>query len=253
MVSVTRQLRRLFTHSSFRFNLKRFSKYALMCWGPSDLDTGFDDSDIHSSSSICIDSFDIGLKKTKRGYKEAQNRGKKDEAPTDIFFDVLDEVTDDSVDDPLTSDTNVQAKNNLSGNTQAEIQKTKERKDCHRVAEQQKEEPILYIFQQIAPSKDEFIAGMQCMIEDEAQIEEVEDIMTEAENITDEMRVDGEDLNKNKADKECAKFRETNLEIYPTHYAPLFRDSVAVGDETMTLLKTIAMRTNFYVKERVMT
>ncbi|KAJ9538754.1 hypothetical protein OSB04_031487 [Centaurea solstitialis] len=39
---------------------------------------------------------------------------------------------------------------------------------------------------------------------------------------------------KIKVDKEYAKFRETNLSIYETHYAPLFRDLVAIGDQTMT-------------------
>ncbi|KAI3507110.1 hypothetical protein L1887_21878 [Cichorium endivia] len=39
---------------------------------------------------------------------------------------------------------------------------------------------------------------------------------------------------KIKVDKEFAKFRDTNLDIYQTHYAPLFSDAVAVGDRTMT-------------------
>ncbi|KAL8266326.1 hypothetical protein R6Q59_003670 [Mikania micrantha] len=37
-------------------------------------------------------------------------------------------------------------------------------------------------------------------------------------------------------DKEFAKFKDTNLDIYKTHYAPLFRDCVAIGDQTMTPL-----------------
>ncbi|XP_076957172.1 uncharacterized protein LOC143632572 [Bidens hawaiensis] len=39
---------------------------------------------------------------------------------------------------------------------------------------------------------------------------------------------------KIKVDKEFAKFKDTNLDIYETYYAPLFRDCVAVGDQTMT-------------------
>ncbi|KAL8198082.1 hypothetical protein R6Q57_024437, partial [Mikania cordata] len=38
-------------------------------------------------------------------------------------------------------------------------------------------------------------------------------------------------------DKEFDKFRDTNLDIYETHYAPLFRDCVAIGDQTMTPLQ----------------
>ncbi|KAL4564284.1 hypothetical protein LXL04_028344 [Taraxacum kok-saghyz] len=37
--------------------------------------------------------------------------------------------------------------------------------------------------------------------------------------------------------KDFAKFKDTNLDIYATHYAPLFQDSVAVGDHTMTPLQ----------------
>ncbi|KAL4588303.1 hypothetical protein LXL04_001187 [Taraxacum kok-saghyz] len=37
--------------------------------------------------------------------------------------------------------------------------------------------------------------------------------------------------------KEFAKFKDTNLDIFATHYAPLFQDSVAVGDHTMTPLQ----------------
>ncbi|KAJ9552298.1 hypothetical protein OSB04_016343 [Centaurea solstitialis] len=39
---------------------------------------------------------------------------------------------------------------------------------------------------------------------------------------------------KIKENKEYAKFRDTDLRIYETHYGPLFRDSVAIGDQTMT-------------------
>ncbi|KAL4574740.1 hypothetical protein LXL04_021576 [Taraxacum kok-saghyz] len=39
------------------------------------------------------------------------------------------------------------------------------------------------------------------------------------------------------ANKEFAKFKDINLDIYATHYAPLFQDSVAVGDHTMTPLQ----------------
>ncbi|KAK9047900.1 hypothetical protein SSX86_033138 [Deinandra increscens subsp. villosa] len=39
---------------------------------------------------------------------------------------------------------------------------------------------------------------------------------------------------KIKVDIEFAKFRNTNLDIYETHYAPLFRDCIAVGDHAMT-------------------
>ena len=35
-------------------------------------------------------------------------------------------------------------------------------------------------------------------------------------------------------DKEYAKFRDKNLEIYEAYYATLFRDSVAVGDKAKT-------------------
>ncbi|KAK1414376.1 hypothetical protein QVD17_30120 [Tagetes erecta] len=38
-------------------------------------------------------------------------------------------------------------------------------------------------------------------------------------------------------DKDFAKFKGANLDIFDTHYAPFFRDSVAVGDQTMTLLQ----------------
>ncbi|KAD4981976.1 hypothetical protein E3N88_18647 [Mikania micrantha] len=38
-------------------------------------------------------------------------------------------------------------------------------------------------------------------------------------------------------DKDFAKFGDANLDIYETHYAPLFRDCVAIGDETMTPLQ----------------
>ncbi|KAL4564921.1 hypothetical protein LXL04_028997 [Taraxacum kok-saghyz] len=37
--------------------------------------------------------------------------------------------------------------------------------------------------------------------------------------------------------KDFAKFKDTNLDIFATHYAPLFQDSVAVGDHTMTPLQ----------------
>ncbi|KAJ9561868.1 hypothetical protein OSB04_007028 [Centaurea solstitialis] len=37
---------------------------------------------------------------------------------------------------------------------------------------------------------------------------------------------------KIKGDKDLAKFRDRNLEIFQTHYEPLFRDSVVVGDKT---------------------
>ncbi|KAL4582191.1 hypothetical protein LXL04_006733 [Taraxacum kok-saghyz] len=37
--------------------------------------------------------------------------------------------------------------------------------------------------------------------------------------------------------KDFAKFKDTNLDIYATPYAPLFQDSVAVGDHTMTPLQ----------------
>ncbi|KAL4587334.1 hypothetical protein LXL04_000203 [Taraxacum kok-saghyz] len=37
--------------------------------------------------------------------------------------------------------------------------------------------------------------------------------------------------------KDFAKFKDTNLDIYATHYAPLFQDSVAVGDHTMNPLQ----------------
>ncbi|XP_024964730.1 uncharacterized protein LOC112505016 [Cynara cardunculus var. scolymus] len=37
---------------------------------------------------------------------------------------------------------------------------------------------------------------------------------------------------KIKGDKDLAKFRDINLEIYQVYYEPLFRDSVAVGDKT---------------------
>ncbi|KAK1408456.1 hypothetical protein QVD17_40246 [Tagetes erecta] len=42
---------------------------------------------------------------------------------------------------------------------------------------------------------------------------------------------------KIKVDKDFAKFKGVNLDIFDTHYAPLFRDSVAVGDQTMTPLQ----------------
>ncbi|KAD3337085.1 hypothetical protein E3N88_32605 [Mikania micrantha] len=42
---------------------------------------------------------------------------------------------------------------------------------------------------------------------------------------------------KIKVDKDFAKFRDANLDIYETHYAQLFRDCVAVGDQTMNLLQ----------------
>ncbi|XP_076915589.1 uncharacterized protein LOC143574995 [Bidens hawaiensis] len=42
---------------------------------------------------------------------------------------------------------------------------------------------------------------------------------------------------KIKEDKDFAKFRDANLEIFETHYAPLFRDSVAVGDQAMAPLQ----------------
>ncbi|KAL4570198.1 hypothetical protein LXL04_025849 [Taraxacum kok-saghyz] len=37
--------------------------------------------------------------------------------------------------------------------------------------------------------------------------------------------------------KDFSKFKDTNLDIYATHYAPLFQDSVDVRDHTMTLLQ----------------
>ncbi|KAD4584308.1 hypothetical protein E3N88_21909 [Mikania micrantha] len=42
---------------------------------------------------------------------------------------------------------------------------------------------------------------------------------------------------KIKVDKDFAKFRDANLDIYETHYAQLFRDCVAVGDQTMNPLQ----------------
>ncbi|XP_076898260.1 uncharacterized protein LOC143551788 [Bidens hawaiensis] len=42
---------------------------------------------------------------------------------------------------------------------------------------------------------------------------------------------------KIKVDKDFVKFRDANLEIFETHYAPLFRDSVVVGDQAMTPLQ----------------
>ncbi|CAH1435000.1 unnamed protein product [Lactuca virosa] len=42
---------------------------------------------------------------------------------------------------------------------------------------------------------------------------------------------------KIKENKEYAKFRNTNLSIFDEKYALLFRDSVAVGDQTMTHLQ----------------
>ncbi|KAI3726847.1 hypothetical protein L1987_66653 [Smallanthus sonchifolius] len=42
---------------------------------------------------------------------------------------------------------------------------------------------------------------------------------------------------KIKEDKDFVKFRGANLDIFETHYAPLFRDSVAVGDQTMNPLQ----------------
>ncbi|CAH1421882.1 unnamed protein product [Lactuca virosa] len=46
-------------------------------------------------------------------------------------------------------------------------------------------------------------------------------------------------VEKIKVDKDFAKFRGTDLSIYKTYYAPLFRDSVAAGDHSMTPLRFI--------------
>ncbi|KAL8229521.1 hypothetical protein R6Q57_014421 [Mikania cordata] len=40
-----------------------------------------------------------------------------------------------------------------------------------------------------------------------------------------------------RVDKDFAKFRDANLDMYETHYAPLFQDCVAIGDQTMTSLQ----------------
>ncbi|CAH1422819.1 unnamed protein product [Lactuca virosa] len=42
---------------------------------------------------------------------------------------------------------------------------------------------------------------------------------------------------KIKANKEYAKFRNTDLSIFDEKYALLFRDSIAIGDQTMTPLQ----------------
>ncbi|XP_035841278.1 L10-interacting MYB domain-containing protein-like [Helianthus annuus] len=42
---------------------------------------------------------------------------------------------------------------------------------------------------------------------------------------------------KIKVNKDFAKFKDANLKIFESHYAPLFRDSVAVGDQTQTPLQ----------------
>ncbi|XP_052623723.1 L10-interacting MYB domain-containing protein-like [Lactuca sativa] len=61
---------------------------------------------------------------------------------------------------------------------------------------------------------------------------------------------------KIKENKDYAKFRNTDLSIFDEKYAFLFRDSVAVGDQTMTPLqfKTIAIQTKkiWRAKEIVM-
>ncbi|KAL4555719.1 hypothetical protein LXL04_038347 [Taraxacum kok-saghyz] len=50
-----------------------------------------------------------------------------------------------------------------------------------------------------------------------------------------------EKINEN---KDFAKFKDTDLSIYESHYAPLFRDSVAVGDHSMTPLQFQNNNTN---------
>ncbi|XP_076897849.1 L10-interacting MYB domain-containing protein-like isoform X2 [Bidens hawaiensis] len=42
---------------------------------------------------------------------------------------------------------------------------------------------------------------------------------------------------KIKVDKDFVRFRDVNLDIFETHYAPLFRDSVILGYETVTPLQ----------------
>ncbi|KAL4558942.1 hypothetical protein LXL04_037147 [Taraxacum kok-saghyz] len=50
-----------------------------------------------------------------------------------------------------------------------------------------------------------------------------------------------EKINEN---KDFAKFKDTDLSIYESHYAPLFRDSIAVGDHSMTPLQFQNNNTN---------
>ncbi|CAH1445109.1 unnamed protein product [Lactuca virosa] len=54
---------------------------------------------------------------------------------------------------------------------------------------------------------------------------------------------------KIKENKDYAKFRNTDLSIFDEKYATLFRDSVAVGDQTMTPLQFQNNRWNFWSVE----